>query len=182
MITHWLPFVYNSVPTMFYQWGQQRAIVLPTAAWLVPKVWFGDPPGFHGWFITAWYIHGWFPKCGWGPLGVPTGFQRGSMAGSQSVVRGPLGVPEGFLGPWPQTGTTSRDPWRYDCGPGDMALENQTGHRSAPVRLWGLGLGLQSSQGPPGVPGTPGDHRWTIGFVGSHPCFKLSQHGTNTSN
>ena len=29
--------------------------------------------------------------------------------------------------------TTSRDPWRYNCGPEHMALENQAAHRFAPI-------------------------------------------------
>ena len=54
-------------------------------------------PGFQG-------VPGWFPKCG---LGTPRVSMAGSqqpstfMAGSQSVVRGPLGGPTGFQrGPW----------------------------------------------------------------------------------
>ena len=109
--------------------------------WLVPKVWFGDLwgalQGFKG-------VLDWFPKCGSGTSGGPYRVSKGSLAGSQSVVRGPLWVPEGFLGPWPRTAES-----------GDY----RSGTTSAPVRLWGLGLGLQSSQRPPGVTGTPGDHR-----------------------
>ena len=69
----------GSVPTTFSQWGAAESHGLAYYSLVELQ--------------TALHCHGWFPKCGSGTSGVPEGFPRGSMAGSQSVVWGPPGFP-----------------------------------------------------------------------------------------